>query len=260
MKSTLLYKQTVKKLSECYDIHAEKFSATRKKNRPEINYIIKKIQNEEKKQLSIVELWCGDGRLFGYLQESNKKMIASYQGVDISQWLLDIAQKNYGKDQQAKRIHDDMIHYLESCENESIDIVICVASFQHLPDIKSRNLFLQQVYRVLKYDWSFISIDRSRSKWMVTKHWDHITQSIKKYITSFWKREWNNILIPFQDKWKKNERLYHIFTLRELKRLLSKHGFSNGEFIYSSQKWDFHHNIFNARNICTYVRKKVFLE
>ncbi len=260
MKPTLLYQQTIKELSKCYDTHAEKFSSTRKKNRPEINYIIKKLQNEERKNLSIVELWCWDGRLFGYIQEQDDNIIWSYTWIDISSWLLDIAKKNYSNHNNVQRKVDDMIHYLESCENESIDIVICVASFQHIPDIKSRNLFLQQVYRVLKYDWSFISIDRSRSQWMVTKHWNHITQSIKKYITSFWKREWNNLLIPFQDKWKKNERLYHIFTLREIRKLLSKHGFLHGEFIYSSQKWDFHHNIFNARNICTYVRKKVFLE
>lgn len=113
-----------------------------------------------------------------------------------------------------------MIHYLESCENESIDVIICVASFQHLPDLISRERFLQQVYRVLKYDGSFISIDRSRSQWMVKTHRQHIKNSIKKYITSLAKRERNNILIPFRDKEKHNERLYHIFTIRELKRLL----------------------------------------
>lgn len=56
MKSTLLYKQTVEDLSECYDTHAEKFSATRKKNWPEINYIIEKIKKEKRKALSILEL------------------------------------------------------------------------------------------------------------------------------------------------------------------------------------------------------------
>ncbi len=56
MKPTLLYSQTIKELGKCYDTHAEKFSSTRKKNRPEINHIINKLHEEKKTKLSILEL------------------------------------------------------------------------------------------------------------------------------------------------------------------------------------------------------------
>jgi hypothetical protein len=56
---TILYNQTIKDLTNCYDTHAEKFSSTRKKNRPEVDYIIRQlldIQKETNKPLSIIEL------------------------------------------------------------------------------------------------------------------------------------------------------------------------------------------------------------
>ena len=40
---TGFYYKIVQQLAHCYDIHAEKFSSTRKKNRPELDYIAQKI-------------------------------------------------------------------------------------------------------------------------------------------------------------------------------------------------------------------------
>jgi hypothetical protein len=56
---TQLYNKTIKDLSNCYDIHAKKFSSTRQKKRPEVDYIIEQllnIQKESNKPLSIIEL------------------------------------------------------------------------------------------------------------------------------------------------------------------------------------------------------------
>ena len=47
MKQTLLYKNTVESLRECYDTHAEKFSSTRKKNRPELDYIAERLSQQQ---------------------------------------------------------------------------------------------------------------------------------------------------------------------------------------------------------------------
>jgi SAM-dependent methyltransferase len=152
-----------------------------------------------------------------------------------------------------------MIHYLSTCDNESVDIIVCIASFQHLPDSWSRKDFLNNVYRILHYDGYFFSVDRSRSLRMVQKHGKLVIDSIKKYITTLWKWERNNIMIPFSNKWNdKLLRLYHIFTIVELKKLFSKHWFLHWTFIYSGQDWSFHHNILKARNICSFVQKKIF--
>ena len=39
MKQTALSIQTINELRDCYDTHAQKFSSTRKKIRPEMEYV-----------------------------------------------------------------------------------------------------------------------------------------------------------------------------------------------------------------------------
>lgn len=90
-----------------------------------------------------------------------------------------------------------MIHYLSTCQNESVDSIVCIASFQHLPDKKSRDILLHNIYRVLVYNGSWSSIDWSWSTWMIQKHGKLLWESIKKKILSNRKRERNNLLIPF---------------------------------------------------------------
>lgn len=263
MRWSPYYQDTIVQLRECYDTHAHKFSSTRKKNRSEFDYLAKQIiaHPHSHKGLHIVELWCGDGRFYNYLYQQHPHLIKSYQGVDISQNLLTVAQHRQKEDTKAKRIHDDMIHFLTTQESESCDIILCIASFQHLPDIISRSQVLSQCYRILNYEWVWLSIDRSWSRWLIHKYRSTITKSFKQYILTLGQNKWNNLLIPFSDQWKnKKRRLYHIFTIRELKLLLKKHGFSWTYCIYSSQKWNFHHNILQARNICTSTIKQVFLK
>ncbi len=278
------YQETLQQLRECYDTHAEKFSSTRKKHRPEFERIAQKIENNtwwtihDKDQItkspnhqhSILELWCGDGRLYPYLKDHGIS-IGSYTGVDISQQLLLRAEQHSPSTKKTQRILDDMLHYLESCTSESVDYVICVASFQHIPDRITRDRVLRQIYRVLRYGWSLISIDRSRSRRMLQTHRKAILKSGRRFLQSGMQEERNNLMIPFKSKSNTSEshtqdttfnthhRLYHIFTRPELDLLLRTHGFIIEEMIYSSQSGEFHRKRTQARNICTIVRKDVFV-
>jgi len=278
------YQETLQQLRECYDTHTEKFSSTRKKHRPEFERIIQKIENNtwwtihDKDQITkspnhqhtILELWCGDGRLYPYLKDHGIS-IGSYTGVDISQQLLLRAEQHSPSTKKTQRILDDMLHYLESCPSESVDYVICVASFQHIPDRITRDRVLRQIYRVLRYGWSLISIDRSRSRRMLQTHRKAILRSGRRFLQSGMQEERNNLMIPFKSKSNSSEshtqdtsfnthhRLYHIFTRPELDLLLRTYGFVIEEMIYSSQSGEFHHERTQARNICTIVRKDVFV-
>ncbi len=53
-----LYRDTIDTLRHCYDTHADKFSSTRKKQRPEFDYIIDQLSHHPQAQqgLTIVEL------------------------------------------------------------------------------------------------------------------------------------------------------------------------------------------------------------
>lgn len=259
MSTATLYKQTIKELKDCYDTHASKFSSTRKKHRPEFKRIVNNIQKEThtpKQWWSILELGCWDWRLYPYLQES-KIPISTYTGVDISWELLKIAWTHSPASPQTQRIVDDMLHHLWTLPSESKDIIICVASFQHLPDQKTRESVLQEIYRVLRYDGIFISIDWSWSQWMITTHRNLVLSSLRRSIYSLWKRERNNLFIPFHYNNTTKSRLYHIFTQQELKKLFKTQGLIVKEMIYSAQDWRFHNKLREARNICSIVKKSI---
>lgn len=74
-------------------------------------------------------------------------------------------------------------------------------------------------------------------------------------------------MIPFKDNTNKHSqlgtggtnRLYHIFSRKELALLFKTYGFVSEEMIYSSQSGEFHHQRSQARNICTIVRKDIFV-
>ena len=261
-----LYTQTISDLAKCYNTHADKFSSTRKKHWPEMERVIDRVKKREEDQeikKTIFELGCGDGRLYSHLIEQKTK-IDKYTGVDISSELIQKAKKNHPDDNNIRRVIDDMIGYLQSCDNESVDIIVCMASFQHIPDKESRNKLLQEIYRVMRYGGKFVSIDRSWSYWMLRTHRKAFLKSLWKYIISLWWRERSNLLIPFRSNNKnkieeKNLRLYHIFMRSELKNILTEQWFVIEDMIYSSQSGEFHHKRQQARNICTCVRKDIFV-
>ncbi len=294
---TTQYTETIDQLRTCYNTHAQKFSSTRKKHRPEFERIADKLQVTSKKlqvddqinnnsksiirnsSISIIELWCGDWRLFGYLNEQWIQ-IKKYIGIDIADNFITTAKKTYSDSKNASWSIDDMIHGLSWQKDESADCIICVASFHHLPNSKTRELLLQQVYRVLKYGGKFITIDRSWSFWMLKKHRKPLYKAVRSSLLSAWRNERDNLMIPFtsnkpQAKSKKlqatplethnskpetHHRLYHIFSRKELALLFKTHGFIEEEMIYSSQSGDFHHQRSQARNICTLVSKNIFVK
>lgn len=187
MIQTALSLKTIKDLSNCYNTHAHKFSSTRKKRRPELEYVITHIVALSKhlqKPLRIVELGCGDGRLYRELLEQSPTTISHYTGVDISSGLLEIAKNHNPDTDNVQRVQDDMIHYLSKQNPESIDIIVTMASYQHLPDQISRVQYLHHAYRTLHYEGQRISIDRSWSRRMLNKHFKSAFQALKKYIST----------------------------------------------------------------------------
>gem|GEM_PF-2640686 len=77
-----------------------------------------------------------------------------------------------------------MIHGLSQISDESIDVIISHASFQHLPDIHSRTIVLQHIYRVLRYGGKYITVDRSRSLRMIKKHRKPLLQALRTSLLS----------------------------------------------------------------------------
>jgi len=205
-------------LQSIYNTHATHFSQTRKKHRPEIEHIIDYINTLPQKTLHILELGCGDWRLYAYLSKQTKKTI-KYTGVDIADKLLAIGKKAYP---DAKFIHTDMIDFIQKGKQESIDIIICLASFHHLPWEKQRLFLLKSSYRLLKYDGQLIMTNRALSQWFMKKYRKPLSTSLIKYIFSLGQKSRRDVYIPRSRQW---ERYYHMFHPAQIARLWKQAGF-----------------------------------
>lgn len=169
-----------RELQQCYDNEATKFAQTRQKHWYEFDDIVDIINRLPQKTITIVELGCGNGRLYDYLKQHTAKTI-HYTGIDFSKELLKFAKKNHP---EAHRVCDDMSNGLKKIAQESCDIVVSIAAFQHLPNRRERNFVLKNVYRVLKYDATYIMVNRAFSDWFYKKYRQQIARSIGKYIIS----------------------------------------------------------------------------
>ena len=218
-----------KSLARFYDAQAEKYYQTRNKHRADANIFLHEISASKKKTVTILEFWCGSGRLLAHLIQL-KGIKINYVGVDISKNLLNFAKKQITGKTNTKHITatficDDIVHYLKWLNQESFDFVIGVASFQHIPTNKERFFVIKNVYRILKYDGKLIMTNRSFSPWFLRKYQKYFLRSLWHYGLSFGKQQWNDLMVPRKNGKIIDERFYHIYTLAELKRIVLLSGF-----------------------------------
>jgi len=72
-------------LANFYTQSAHKRHHTRRRDWPEFAYIAAYINTVDQSHLTILELGCGDGRLYAYLVEHCPSKTFHYTGVDVSQ-------------------------------------------------------------------------------------------------------------------------------------------------------------------------------
>lgn len=222
---------TFQNLKDFYNQKAQDFHHTRKKHWPEIDHIISSIKDKDKKNINILELGCGDGRLLNYLNDLDKNI--NYKGIDLSDKLLNIAKQ---KHPEHKFVNANMVNQLENIEQQRYDFIILIASFQHLPKLKDRKKVLQNIYKGLAYQGKCIMINWSFSKRFLKKYKKPILKSIGKSLISFGLHKINDLYIPWKGDDKTYQRYYHIFFLKELEKLfkynsfiVQKSGYINGK-------------------------------
>ena len=103
------------------------------------------------KEKVLLDLGCGNGHHLFYLSSYIKKGI----GVDFSAKMIELAQKGQQEIQSLDNLEFrvDRAQKLQSIGEKSIDIVICIGSFEHM---LQKQKVLKQVYRVLKNKGQFI--------------------------------------------------------------------------------------------------------
>lgn len=292
--SALKPQQIVETLSEFYTESSEKRTNTRKKPWPEFEFILNEVSNSKlvsnatawkKKTIMILELGCGDGRFAEYLDQ-NMNIEFHYVGIDCSHGLIATAkERKYTHNVQF--FVGDMMHYLNFLEQQSVDIVISIASIQHLFKEQRQPLW-NEVYRVLSYDGLHISVNWSYSERMFKKHWKSILASCflslinrrtfsfsdimipfkelisnKKYPEDE-KMPWDSVNIHFPNKrssvWKSHKtsyRFYHIFRISELKNYCKRAWFIIYKACFISSVWQMSDTYRQSRNTFIVAKKAI---
>ncbi len=246
-------------LKEFYNQEALKYSQTRKKYRNDADIIINTIASYPEKQIRIVELWCGSWRLLEHLTVIKDKII-NYTWIDLSENILEEAKKNQipQKNIKTEFICDDMIGYLSKCKQESIDIIVGIASIQHLTNKKQRFLIMKLIYRALRYGWVTIITNRSFSLRMIKNYTKIILKSFLKKLINPNNNERNNLFIPRKSKNKTYYRFYHIFTKKELKKICIQSWLLIEKLIYTNKQWEVTNTWKTANNTILIAKKNIF--
>lgn len=244
-----------------YDAQAEKYYHTRNKHRADVDIFLNEIIASEKKTIYILEFGCGSGRLLAHLIPL-KNITINYIGVDISKNLLNFAKKQIRGKTSPKHIKatfvcDDIAHYLKWLKQESFDFVIGIASFQHIPTNKERFFVIKNVYRILKYEGKLLMTNRSFSRWFLKKYQKDFLHSLRWYVLSFGKKQWNDLMVPWKNGKTIDKRFYHIYTLAELKKIVSLSGFVI-EKIWYLNKWHITKSRKESQNSLIIAKKTIF--
>lgn len=210
---------------------AEEFSETRF----EIWPIIKVFTDYIKKGDKILDIGCGNGRLYRLFQE--KQINIEYVGIDNSQKLIEIAKKNFQfsiSESQISRPQFIMANALNlPFKDNEFDKVFMIAVLPHLPLREWQKKVLENTYRVLKKDgYLFITC---WNLWQPKLFWRNFINRIKNQ-KLYQGLGWRDFFIPWHLQsgeiiW----RFYHAFTKKELKKLLGKTGFKVEKIYYEDK-------------------------
>ena len=167
---------------------------------PLLNYI--------KKNDRVLDIGCGNGRLYQILKENQ----VDYTGLDISEELIYIAKNKYP---EADFIVGDMKKLFFA--DFTFDVIFSIASFHHLLDKKTRIESLKEMKRVLKKDGRILMTNLN-----ILGGWAR--EKIKK--GDFVSLGDNNFSVPWRNSKREilGERIYHAFDLSELEELFNEVG------------------------------------
>lgn len=167
----------------------------------------------------VLDLGCGNG----FLAPEIVKRGAQYIGFDLSEQLIKIAKKKYGREIKSGRAKFVCGNALAMpFKDKSFNFIISYAVMHHIPSAELRLKFLKEISRVLEPGGEAII-----KNWNLLGEW-----GLKKYQIN---EQLNNpkqghdkgdVYIPWKaTKGKIISRYLHLFSDKELKELAKKAGF-----------------------------------
>lgn len=201
----VLAKKILQQTQETYNAIAYDFSNTR-------NYIwqdILPLLDYSRKGAKVLDLGCGNGRLFEALKEKQ----VDYTGVDNSKELLKIAQQKY------PQANFQLVNGISlPFKDKTFDIIYCVAVLHHIPSKRLRKDFLLEAKRVLRPNGLMVA-----TVWKLGQKKSNLLPKFTlKKLFSKSDLDFGDVLVPWHNK---AMRFVHNFTNLGLKRLFKQAGF-----------------------------------
>lgn len=224
----------VKSVKQDYDLIAEDFSKSRCK--PWYEFLIYKELTAPGDK--VLDIGCGNGRLLKSLHDLG----IDYYGVDLSPKILEVARDTFKngnfvnwegeKDTVNVRTSYEFVEgnfNKLDFENESVDKVLSVAAFHHIPSKKMRKDAIKEISRVLKNGGVF-----AFSVWnLFQPRWRNlIWQSLKP--SNLKKYSFGDVFVKWSDTGV--ERYYHAFNPYEIRALFRNSGLVIVDEMYVTKK------------------------
>lgn len=202
---------------ENYDKIAKTFSKSRKNMKwEEINYFFEKYLKKDKKNISILDVWCGSWRLLEHLEKYFWDLEFKYLWIDSSSEMIFQAKNNFS----CKDFEVLDMQKIDELTWKKFDFVFFIASFHHKKNLKERLETLKNLKKVLKKDslifmtnWALES-DLNKKKYEKSK----INLQENNLEKDFWSSDFSIKIWEFF-------RYYHSFSLEELEFLFEKNDF-----------------------------------
>ncbi|MFA6426943.1 MAG: class I SAM-dependent methyltransferase [Candidatus Magasanikbacteria bacterium] len=209
---------TIRQTKDIYNKIASFFSDTRKYVRESEKELVKYTKDGD----NMLDLGCGNGKLYHLFD----KMQVTYTGMDLSGELLAIARKKWS---EVVFVEGNMAETFPF-QNNTFDIIYCIAAFHHLPDKETRLKALGEMKRVLKKDGRLIM-----KNWNLGSDWANKKVEKGKYT----KIGDNDFIVPWRDPQGNilGDRYYHSFTEDELKQLFEESGFVIDEQYFEQEPY-----------------------
>lgn len=214
-----------------YNNFASTFSKSRENMKwEEIDYFLDFLLKENLNWISILDIWCWNGRLLEHIEKDRGISIANYLWTDLSVWLIE----------EAKKLHPnhkfEVLNMLSiSNIKDKFDCIFFIASFHHLHTIDERIEVLKEAKKLLTSNWTiFMTNWALNSELNGEKYKNSIIGNSKN---EFWSQDYNIKIGKFT-------RFYHSFSLEELEYLFKEAWFE----IVENRLFD------NGRNFVSVVR------
>jgi tRNA (uracil-5-)-methyltransferase TRM9 len=237
---------TVQKLAEMntifYTKHGESFDTSRSQPWQGWQLLEKTfVQLLNKNELNVLDLGCGNGRFFSFLNElitaNHSSALLKYHGIDSNTFLLEQAAKKLT--QTEHRLQNiDIVNALqqntliEKLNRQQYDLIVGFGLLHHIPSQELRGAFLQQLLACAKANGTTIL-----SFWQFAEKMTKNTTTIDPTLFSLKKEqlEYGDFLLGWHND-TKSPRYCHSFSTEEAAELVKQAGWKMHQSLLADGK------------------------